>query len=65
MLPLFTRMCIALTLGNCFKVPMGRLPDRSAKEMPEAVRPETRTPVIARNSRRNLRSYTFKYTTGV
>lgn len=65
MLPLFTRICVALTLESCFKVSMGRLPDRSAKEMPEAVRPETRTPVIARNSRRNIRPYTFKYTTGV
>lgn len=44
---------------------MGRLPDRSAKEMPEAIFPETRTPVIARNSRRNIRPYTLKYTAGV
>ena len=54
MLPSFTPMCVALTLENFFKVSMGRLPNRSAKEVPEAVRPETRTPVIARNSRRNI-----------
>lgn len=51
---IFIRMCVVLTLENCFKVSMGRLPDRSAKEMPQAVRPEKRTPVIARNSRRNI-----------
>ena len=50
MLPLLALMCLALTLEDCAKVSMGRLPDRSAKEMLEAVCPEKRTSIIARNS---------------
>lgn len=51
---IITRMCVALTLENFFKVSMGRLSDKSAEKMPEAVRLETRTSIIARNSRRNI-----------